>query len=111
RTTKLTRGCPEVVNGSVGSDRGRNPTTLHHPREANPWRSFSSSVAEREKTEEEDDAVKIYEQRWFVRARRLRIISPTVVFSLLLEMRGCSSLYLFSMIIRVEIRAADSGDD
>ncbi|CAN6929300.1 unnamed protein product [Brassica oleracea var. botrytis] len=56
--------------------------------EANPWRSFSSSVAEREKTEEEDDAVKIYEQRWFVRARRLRIISPTVVFSLLLEMRG-----------------------
>ncbi|KAL0662306.1 hypothetical protein Bca4012_099143 [Brassica carinata] len=88
RTTKLTRGCPEVVNGSVGSDRGRNPTTLHHPREANPWRSFSSSVAEREKTEEEDDAVKIYEQRWFVRARRLRIISPTVVFSLLLEMRG-----------------------
>ncbi|KAG2256306.1 hypothetical protein Bca52824_075600 [Brassica carinata] len=56
--------------------------------EANPRRSFSSSVAEREKTEEEDDAVKIYEQRWFVRARRLRIISPTVVFSLLLEMRG-----------------------
>ena len=45
-----------------------------------------------EETEEEDDAVKIYEQRWFVRARRLRIISPTVVFSLLLEMRGCSSL-------------------
>ncbi|CAN7048531.1 unnamed protein product [Brassica oleracea var. botrytis] len=55
---------------------------------ANPRRSFSSSVAEKEKTDEEDDAVKIYEQRWFVRARRLRIISPTVVFSLLLEMRG-----------------------
>ncbi|CAN6801846.1 unnamed protein product [Brassica oleracea] len=56
--------------------------------EANPRRSFSSSVAEKEKTDEEDDAVKIYEQRWFVRARRLLIISPTVVFSLLLELRG-----------------------
>ncbi|KAL0716707.1 hypothetical protein Bca4012_066029 [Brassica carinata] len=37
---------------SVGLDQGRNPTTLRHPREVNPrWRSFSSSVAETEKTE------------------------------------------------------------
>ncbi|CAG7885716.1 unnamed protein product [Brassica rapa] len=38
----------------VGSRK--KPTTLHHLREANQQRSFSSSVAEMEKTEEEEDS-------------------------------------------------------
>ncbi|XP_018465035.1 uncharacterized protein LOC108836375 isoform X1 [Raphanus sativus] len=52
---------------SVGSDRGRNPTTLHHLREANPQRSFSSSVGRQRRQRKRTTAVKIQERRWFVR--------------------------------------------
>ena len=148
------------MNGSVGSDRGRNrrlsticevrfalslsPSLPHSLcfesdgvlTEANQRRSFSSSVAEMEKTEEEEDsgedigATVVCSCETLAnhltncgfqstprgeRVHQSMLISLILLLMLLLfnDDSVCLITYLdlFSIIIRVGIRAADSGDD